>query len=92
MTLGDKEKEHGLTYVAVSCVRRLRDIGLYDGISFNRLCWAIKKNAKSEPCISEEGRLHRLCKETIKFVSNRGVDMDCDESDSEDELVTGFLV
>eukprot|EP00957_Ditylum_brightwellii_P210475 15365016-Ditylum_brightwellii.AAC.1 len=46
MCIGRGEKEHGLTYVAMSRVTKFGDIGLHDGITFNHLCKSIRKHKK----------------------------------------------
>ena len=65
VTLTDREKEHGLTYVALSRVTRFTDIGIYDGITKQRLCSAIKKQSKMRKRIEEEDRLNRSCDLTL---------------------------
>ena len=44
--LGDREMAHGISYVALSRVRKFTNIGLKNGITKNRLCRIIKKQAK----------------------------------------------
>ena len=44
--LGDREMAHGISYVALSKVRKFTNIGLKNGITKNRLCRVIKKQAK----------------------------------------------
>ena len=42
------EREHGLSYVAMSCVTRFSDIGLYEGITYNRLCKVDTESQKND--------------------------------------------
>ena len=66
--LGDKEMDHGLTYVALSRARKFSDIGLIDGITEDRLCRKVKLQAKMKPRLEEDKRLHGLFESTkIKY-------------------------
>ena len=62
VSLTDKEKEHGLTYVALSRVTRFTNLGIKDteGLSKNRLCRKIRKHPKIEKCLLEVNRLRYL--------------------------------
>ncbi|MFM8622002.1 MAG: AAA family ATPase [Holophagaceae bacterium] len=44
--LGDSEKEHGVTYVAFSRVRRAQDIGIIGGVSYERISDKIARQPK----------------------------------------------
>ena len=70
LSLGRGEKEHGLTYVAMSRVTRFSDIGLYDGITKNRLCTSIQNHKKMKPRIQAEQRLRLLFERTKQFIEN----------------------
>ena len=64
--LGLKEKEHGLTYVAMSRVQRLSDIGILSVFTLQRFTDSIKKHKKMKGRISEEKRLAKLAEETLQ--------------------------
>ena len=49
---------------------RFSNIGIYDGITRNRLCESIKKNKKVKFRIDEELRLRECCNETINRIKN----------------------
>ena len=70
ISLGRGEKEHGLSYVAMSRVTKFSDIGIYDGITANRLCRSIKKHKKMAPRINAEKRFKALFKKTQEFIDN----------------------
>ena len=57
---GRIEKEHGLTYVALSRVTKFSDIGLHDGVTKNRLCRSIPNHKQMKPCMEEETHLRCL--------------------------------
>jgi hypothetical protein len=63
--LGTKEKEHGLTYVAMSRVRRLSDIGILSVFTLQRFTEGIKNHKKMKGRISEERRLAKLAEDTM---------------------------
>ena len=48
VSLTDKEREHGLTYVALSRVTKFSNLGIKDteGLSKHRLCTKIRKHPK----------------------------------------------
>lgn len=64
--LGDSEKEHGLTYVAVSRVRRLSDIGIVGGLSVDCLTKKIAKQAKMPKRLTEEAQQIIWCQRHAK--------------------------
>ena len=68
LNLTKKEREHGLTYVAFSRATKFLDIGIFDGISRNRLCNAIRNNKKLKPRLDEENRLRQLCAKTLEKI------------------------
>ena len=70
MSIGRVEREHGLTYVAMSRVKFFFDIGLQDGITMNRLCRSIPRHKKMRPRFAEEQRLHVLAYRTKTFLEN----------------------
>ena len=57
--LGDKEKEHGLTYTAFSCVTRSSDIGIDDGFPCDRLIEKVQKQHLMSSRINEKRFLIR---------------------------------
>lgn len=57
--LGDKEKEHGLTYTAFSRVTRSSDIGIDDGFPCDRLIEKVQKQHLMSSRINEERFLIR---------------------------------
>ena len=61
--LGAKEVAAGLTYVAFSRVTRFSDIGLPNGISWQRI-FAIGARLTMKRTRAEEARLDKLCEET----------------------------
>ena len=63
--LGDIEKEHGLTYTAMSRATRVEDILLPEGLGKDRLCEKIKKLKKMNARIEEEKRLLSLHVSTL---------------------------
>ena len=65
VSLGNTEKEHGLTYTAFSRVQRFSDIGITGGITFDRLCNKIRNLKKTNIRIREETRLKNLSNLTI---------------------------
>ena len=64
VSLGKREREHGLTYTAFSRVRRATDIGIINGFPRDRLLTMIAKQAKMKPRIKEEKRLKKIAKTT----------------------------
>ena len=62
VSLTDREKEHGLTYVALSRVIKFLNLGIKDteGISKNRLCRKIRIHLKMEKYLIEEKRLRKM--------------------------------
>jgi hypothetical protein len=65
LNLGEKERDHGLTYVAFSRASRLSLIGIRGGFSKERFTSKIKNHAKMKPRIKEETRLRALASETL---------------------------
>ena len=68
--LGRGEKEHGLSHVAMSCVTRFYDIGLYEGITYSRLGKLIRKHKVMTPRINAEQRFRTLFTRTQVFLHN----------------------
>ena len=54
VVIGDKEREHGLTYTAFSQVTRASDIGIDGGFPRNRLLEKVKKQRLMQERIMEE--------------------------------------
>ncbi len=55
IVLGDKENEHGLTYVA-----NFKNLGIEGGMTLERFTKKIKEHKKMAPRIKEERRLRKL--------------------------------
>jgi ATP-dependent exoDNAse (exonuclease V) alpha subunit len=68
LDLGKNEKEHGLTYVAFSRARRLRDIGIIGEFTKTRITESIRKQAKMKSRQAEEARLRGIALETKEAV------------------------
>jgi hypothetical protein len=60
ISLGDKEAEHGLTYVAFSRARRLHDIVILGDFTETRMITSIKTHAKMKPRKMKEARLRKV--------------------------------
>jgi ATP-dependent exoDNAse (exonuclease V) alpha subunit len=69
INLGTKEAEHGLTYVAFSRARRLRDIGILGDFTETRMISSIFNHAKMEPRKKEEIRLRKIADTTAANVN-----------------------
>ena len=69
VSLTDREKEHGLTYVALSRVTKFSNLGIKDteGISKNRLCRKICVHPKMEKHLIKERRFHKIEQDTLKY-------------------------
>lgn len=67
--LGNKEREHGLTYTAMSRAKRVEDILLPEGLGEDRLCQKIKNIKKMQSRIEEEKRLQLLHNITINLLN-----------------------
>jgi len=69
VSLTDREKEHGLTYVALSRVTKFSNLGIKDteGISKNRLCRKIRMHPKMGKHLIEEERLRKMEQQTLKY-------------------------
>ena len=65
VTLTDREKERGLTHVALSRVTKFSDIGIYDKITMQRLCSVIKNQSKMRKRMEKKTILSRLCDLTL---------------------------
>ena len=74
--LTSTEREHGLTYVALTRSIKFSNIGLKDGISKNRLCVKIKNQAKMKKRILEEKRLKTLELLTLDFAKKHMITCD----------------
>ena len=69
--LGPSEKVAGLTYVALSRVRKISDL-VIEPMSFERI-QSLKNNSNYRYRILEEGRLNSLAKNTLNnFIKNKG--------------------
>ena len=60
VVLGNKEREHGLTYVAFSRVTNFKNLGIEGGMTLERFTKKIKDHGKMAPRIAEEARLREL--------------------------------
>ena len=69
VSLMAREKEHRLTYVALSRVTKFSNLGIKDteGISKNRLCRKMRVHPKMEKRLIEEERLRKLEQQTLKY-------------------------
>jgi len=67
--LGDREREHGLTYTGFSRVTKLINIAIAGGLSFERLTYTIRKGGKMKRRIKEEQRLKRLSTQTVRKIA-----------------------
>jgi hypothetical protein len=69
VSLTDKEREHGLTYVALSRVTKFSNLGIKDteGLSKHRLCTKIRKHPKMTKRLDEEKRLRQLEQMTLEY-------------------------
>ena len=67
--LTEREREHGLTYVAFSRATRFSNIGLYDGISESRLIAKVRNHSKMGARIQHERVLHQLSLSTREWMS-----------------------
>ena len=52
--LGNKDMDHGLTYVALSRAKKISNIWLVDGITEDRLYSKIKSQAKIKPRLEDK--------------------------------------
>ena len=70
--LSSQEKECGLTYVALSRVTRLMDLGIIGGLSFERFTKKIRNHRKFFPRQQHLKQLREAVKETVRRLrSNR---------------------
>ena len=69
VSLTDREKEHRLTYVALSRVTKFSNLEIKDteGISKNRLYRKIHMHPKIEKHLIEEERLCKMEQQTLKY-------------------------
>ena len=69
VSLTDREREHNLSYVALSRVTKFTNLGIKDmeGLSKNRLCSKTCKHPKMSKCLEEEDRLQYLEQLTLKY-------------------------
>ena len=73
VSLGDKEKEHGLSCTAFSWVTKPSNIGILGRMTQNRLIHKIKHQSKMDPRIREEKCLINLWKGlSQKFMQSEG--------------------
>ena len=84
--LGKNEKEHGLTYVAFSRVRKLEDIGIVGSFTHERFLHLIGKHKKVAPRKREERRLKRLAEATRLHLNMRRQELDSDADDADMEV------
>ena len=69
VSLTDREREHGLSCVALSRVTNFTNLGIKDteGLSKNRLYTKIRKHPKMSKRLEEENRLQHLEQITLKY-------------------------
>ena len=69
VSLADKEREHGLTCVALSRATKFSNLGIKDtaGLYKHRLCTKIRKHPKMTKRLEEESRLRQLELSTLKY-------------------------
>ena len=69
VSLIDREKEHGLTYVALIWVTKFSNLEIKDkeGISKNRLYRKIRMYPKIEKRLIKEKRLRKMEQKTLKY-------------------------
>jgi len=72
--LGPTEKEHGLTYTALSRIKKLLNLGIMGGLSFDRFTKKIKKHSKVAGRIVEESRLRQLAANTVAYLKQKRAD------------------
>ena len=70
ISLGEKEREHGLTYTAFSRVKKMSNLGILGGMSYARLTKSIRNHVRMPLRVKEEKRLHVLSKATMKFLDD----------------------
>ena len=68
LSLGDIEREHGLTYTAFSRVKRFSDLGLKGGLTHNRLTLKVRQHPKMAGRMKEERRLRKIVQDTIRIL------------------------
>ena len=68
--MGKNEKEHGLTYVAFSRVKKLEDIGIVGDFSRERFTLKIANQSKMAPRRREERRIRDLAEETVDMIDH----------------------
>ena len=66
VSLGEREREHGLTYTAFSRVKKMSNLGILGGLTFNRLTKSVRNQGKMALRMKEEKRLSRLVTLTIR--------------------------
>jgi hypothetical protein len=74
--LGDKEPEHGATYVVFSRPDDLRNINIGAGVSLDRLTTKIANGKKIKERLHEDRRLNMLCESTtLHFAAKLNADV-----------------
>ena len=71
LSLGEKEKEHGLTFVALSRATDINNVFLGAGCSLERLTKTISKGVKLKQRLVEDRRLNELYELTLEFYNLR---------------------
>jgi hypothetical protein len=64
-SFGPKEPEHGITYTTMSCVTKIGNFGILDGVSVERFTTKINNHSKMQSRKAEEERLKGLGATTI---------------------------
>lgn len=70
VSLTSSEREHGLTYIALSRVTKFSDIGILDGVDENRLLTKVRNHSKMAARIQAEERFCQLEVCTLEFLRN----------------------
>ena len=68
MDLSDREREHGLTYVAFSRATKFENIGIEGGLSLACFTTSIREHSKMSARLAEEDRLRNLANATEERV------------------------
>lgn len=66
VNLGNTERDHGCSYVALSRVTSVTNLCIGPGVTLERLTTAISKGKKLKDRLIEDERLKRLCDETTR--------------------------
>ena len=70
LALGKKEMDHGLTYVAISRATRASNIGIRDGLTFERISSHLASMKKVKFRKLEDERLAKMAEITYQVLNN----------------------